>query len=370
MVAYDMRLQMLQENHNSGNNSSVNAAARGRGGACGRNRGGFGRSGGGRGTGNLSNQSKAGGQGAPRPTCQLCKKKGHEVVDCWHRFEEDFQPDVKTAGATHTNYGVDTNCYADSGATNHITAELEKLTVRDNYKGVDKVHTASGLGMQISNVGRTILHTPQSSFHLRNILHVPSANKSLVSVHRFTSDNNSYIEFHPHYFLIKDRATKKILHHGKCEGGLYPLKETGAQHPRQACRVSRPSTWRWHSRLGHASLPMVERVIRENLLPCSVSHDVESVCDSCQKAKSKQFPYTRSDNKSCAPLDLIHSDVWGPAPISVGSYAYYVSFIDDYSRYTWIYLLKHKSEVFSIFKNFQNFVERKFNRKIVHMQTD
>jgi len=62
--------------------------------------------------------------------------------------------------------------------------------------------------------------------------------------------------------------------------------------------------------------------------------------------------------------------VWGPAPVSVGNHAYYVSFIDVYSRYTWIYLLKQKSEVSQVFKDFQNFVERKFNRKIIHMQTD
>ena len=165
---------------------------------------------------------------------------------------------------------------------------------------------------------------------------------------------------------------KKTIHQGRCEGGLYPLRpqEVGAHHHKQACGVSRPSTWIWHSRLGHASFPVVERVIRNNLLPRSTSHHVESVCDSCQKAKSHRFPYSSSENKSCAPLDLIHSDVWGPAPISVGNYTYYVSFIDDYSRYTWIYLLKHKSEVFHVFKNFQSHVERKYTRKIIHMQTD
>jgi len=69
-------------------------------------------------------------------------------------------------------------------------------------------------------------------------------------------------------------------------------------------------------------------------------------------------------------LELISSDVWGPAPVSVGRHSYYVSFIDDFSKYTWIYLIKQKSDVFQVFKNFQNFVERKFGRKIISMQTD
>jgi histone deacetylase 1/2 len=52
---------------------------------------------------------------------------------------------------------------------------------------------------------------------------------------------------------------------------------------------------------------------------------------------------------STYPLQLIHSDVLGPAPESVGRHTYYVSFIDDYSKYTWIYLLRKKSDVFHVF---------------------
>jgi hypothetical protein len=60
----------------------------------------------------------------------------------------------------------------------------------------------------------------------------------------------------------------------------------------------------------------------------------------------------------------------GPAPNSVGRKKYYVSFIDDFSKFTWIYLLRFKSEVFQKFTEFQNMVERQFNTKIVAMQTD
>jgi hypothetical protein len=69
-------------------------------------------------------------------------------------------------------------------------------------------------------------------------------------------------------------------------------------------------------------------------------------------------------------MDLVFSDVWGPAPSSIGRYSYYVSFIDDHSKFTWLYLLRHKSEVFSIFHEFQNLIERQFGRKIQAIQTD
>jgi histone deacetylase 1/2 len=69
-------------------------------------------------------------------------------------------------------------------------------------------------------------------------------------------------------------------------------------------------------------------------------------------------------------MDLVFLDVWGPAPSSIGRYSYYVSFIDDHSKFTWLYLLRHKSEVFSIFHEFQNLIERQFGRKIQAIQTD
>ncbi|WVZ53456.1 hypothetical protein U9M48_004396 [Paspalum notatum var. saurae] len=69
-----------------------------------------------------------------------------------------------------------------------------------------------------------------------------------------------------------------------------------------------------------------------------------SVCDACQQAKSHQLPYHKSTSISSHPLELIFSDVWGPAPDSVGKYKYYVSFVYDFSKFTWIYLLKFKSE--------------------------
>jgi histone deacetylase 1/2 len=62
--------------------------------------------------------------------------------------------------------------------------------------------------------------------------------------------------------------------------------------------------------------------------------------------------------------------VWGHAPSSVGKYTYYVSFIDDYSKFFWIYLLKKNSDVFQVFHNYQQLVERQFGTKILALQSD
>jgi hypothetical protein len=66
----------------------------------------------------------------------------------------------------------------------------------------------------------------------------------------------------------------------------------------------------------------------------------------------------------------VYSDVWGLACTSAGGYKYYVSFIDDYNKFSWIYLLKFKSQVFQVFCEFHKLVERFFSRKIITIQSD
>jgi hypothetical protein len=95
----------------------------------------------------------------------------------------------------------------------------------------------------------------------------------------------------------------------------------------------------------------------------------EFICDACQQVKSHQLPYPKSSSFLSHPLEFIYSDVWGPAPEVVARFKYYVSFIDNFSKFTWIYLPKYKHKVFQKFQEFQTLVERLIDRKIITMQT-
>jgi histone deacetylase 1/2 len=226
--------------------------------------------------------------------------------------------------------------------------------------------------MEISHVGHSTLQSPSNSqIHLRNVLHVPHANKSLVSVNRLARDNRVFFEFHPDHFSIKEQATKKTLLRGRSEGGLYPIKSSSFSSfgNKEALSVAQPSVSLWHHRLGQAATPVVQQILSRHKL--SFLRDKNKhVCDACQQGKIHQLPYPKSSSVSTRPLELVFSDVWGPAPKSVGHFSYYVSFIDDFSKYTWVYLIKHKSEVFSCFREFQTLIERQLNCKILAMQTD
>ena len=70
-------------------------------------------------------------------------------------------------------------------------------------------------------------------------------------------------------------------------------------------------------------------------------------------------------------LELVHSDVFGPVSVpSLGKSVYYVSLIDEFSRNTWIYFLRKKSEVFDKFKEFKALVENQTEKKIKALRTD
>jgi hypothetical protein len=113
--------------------------------------------------------------------CQLCFKPGHTVITCWHRFNADFVPDTNrsAAAASASQGGGDSIWYTDTGATDHITGELDKLAVHERYNGTDQIRTASGAGMDINRIGHSVIHTPSRDLHLKNILHAPQPPKIL-----------------------------------------------------------------------------------------------------------------------------------------------------------------------------------------------
>ena len=84
-----------------------------------------------------------------------------------------------------------------------------------------------------------------------------------------------------------------------------------------------------------------------------------------------RFLLNKHDIQSTFMLQIVHSDVWGRALISsLFGYFYYVVFIDDYTRYTWFFLLKQKSKLFAVFKHFKNLVETQYSSKIRVLGSD
>jgi transposase InsO family protein len=129
------------------------------------------------------------------------------------------------------------------------------------------------------------------------------------------------------------------------------------------------STTMWHRRLGHMLERGLKVLAKRDLLP-----ELKSVslpfCEHCVVSKQNRLKFDRSTTKSKHILDLIHSDVWESPQMSLGGAKYFISFIDDYSRRLWVYPIKKKSDVFSIFKQFKALIELETGKKIKCLRID
>ena len=205
------------------------------------------------------------------------------------------------------------------------------------------------------------------------------------------------LSFHPSFCFIKDLNTKEIVLKGTLDRGLYhflvdhtPIKrgtvsisassrESPAVHSLSLANSKSSSSSSsvpsldlslWHNRLGHPILDVVRLALNSCNVPYAAMKD-SFLCHPCCVSKAHKLQYTLFTSQYNSPLELIHSDLWGPSPVkSRNEYLYYVSFVDNFSRFTWIYLLKTKSDVTSVFKQFKVMSENLLGTKIKMLQSD
>jgi len=173
-------------------------------------------------------------------------------------------------------------------------------------------------------------------------------------------------------FYVKDLNTHEILLSGESKYGLYALTKSSVTLVPQAYwpPCTSASADLWHRRLGHPTTRIFQLLISKNKIICN-NKRLNFQCQSCPLEKSSRLSLGPTGHKTSAPLELIFSDVWGPAPLfSSDGYRYFVIFVDAYTKYVWYYPLVAKSDVYSVFHQFQTLVERQFSLKIKSVQTD
>jgi hypothetical protein len=191
-----------------------------------------------------------------------------------------------------------------------------------------------------------------NNVHLSNVLYVPGLEKNLVSI-SFLEDKGNRIAFVDGEVLSwsRDSSIENARVIGTHESRLYRLLERNDES--LVHDEVNPSEF-WHRRYAHLNyreLPFLEKMV-EGIPKLQSTH--EGICRGCALGKNVKKPFSSSNNRSKEIVDLIHSDVCGRMPVkSLGGSLYYVTFIDDYSRKTWLYILKTKDEVFYKFQEFK-----------------
>ena len=212
---------------------------------------------------------------------------------------------------------------------------------------------------------------------------------NLLSILKLTKDSKCIAIFHPQFCIIPNYATKKITGVGREHRGLYFLKDQPLngvdirmeniiknllESEKEKLLVAGAANGSkvlesyevWHKRLGHAplnnlkQLPNVQLRVTEN-----------KVCVTCPMAKFTRQPFQPSISRSTRVCEMIHMDIWGPYRIPTHrNFRDFLTLVDDYTRTTWVYLLKQKSEVLSTFQQFMTFVSTQFQAIVKVVRSD
>ncbi|KAL0322227.1 UNVERIFIED_CONTAM: Retrovirus-related Pol polyprotein from transposon TNT 1-94 [Sesamum calycinum] len=142
---------------------------------------------------------------------------------------------------------------------------------------------------------------------------------------------------------------------------------------RTAMKAQEDQSWLWHRRLGHFNFQGLKILHQKKMMTdLPQIQAVEGACEACLQGKQHKKPFPSGTSwRAKAVLELIHTDVCGPMRTpSHEQNRYFILFIDDYSRMTWVYFMREKSEVFKVFKKFKNLVEKQSGRSIKVLRSD
>ncbi|GJZ98672.1 gag-pol polyprotein [Tanacetum coccineum] len=237
----------------------------------------------------------------------------------------DFQPHAMSSSSDKSFASSFSKWILDLGAT-HYMSYLMSQFISLNLNSSKSIVAANGDSMPLAGTGSVDTHFVALSV----VYYIPSLTMNLASVSKIC-DSGCDVNFSVSDCSIYDRKTQKVVGTGHKQGDLYVLDHFRDIH-------------------GTAS---------------------SSVDFGCKLAKFSALPFRDSVSSPNVPFDLVHSDVWGPSPVSTkGDSRYYVSFIDDFTRYTWVYLMKRMSDFLAVYKEFRALVKTQHSTVIKCFRCD
>jgi hypothetical protein len=316
--------------------------------------------------------------------CFYCKGKGH-----WKRNCKQYLASLKKDGggkgtpAAHTLVVHITEIFLanscvnswvfDTGSVAHICNTMQgMIRSRSVEKGEVDFRVGNNARVAAVNVGTMQLHLPSGFIlELNNCYFVPSLSRNIVSPSCLMKDGYSFASKDNGCVISKNDM---FVAFASIVNGLFilnlddePICNVNAKRP----RLNELSpTYMWHCRLGHISENRMKKLHNDGFL---TSFDFESyeTCEACLLGKMTKAPFKGFPERASNLLELIHTDVCGPMSTTArGGFQYFITFTDDFSRYGYVYLMKHKSETFEKFKEFQNEVENQCDKKIKALRSD
>ncbi|KAL2237106.1 UNVERIFIED_CONTAM: Retrovirus-related Pol polyprotein from transposon TNT 1-94 [Sesamum indicum] len=317
--------------------------------------------------------------------CYNCGIKGHYIKDCrkprrenrdknYDDKEKTNSVSVESNGEVFVVYEVNSvNSFdmhewlIDSGCTFHMSP-FKDIFSNLRYEHIGFVSMANEKKCEIKGLGDIALCFEGYKMILKNVRYVPDLSHNLISCAALEEDG---LEGRWGKGIMKIMKGSLVVFKAERKRNLYICT---AAYDNFAASVSENyKTTLWHKRLGHISMKGLDFLRKDGILNDKL--DKLDFCDECVLGKHHKvhFPMSPSPNPSMSTciLDYVHADVWGPSNVPThGGNRYFLSVIDNYSRKVFVFLMKHKSEVFDKFEKWKNLVENQTDKKLKSLRTD
>ncbi|GKB28169.1 retrovirus-related pol polyprotein from transposon TNT 1-94 [Tanacetum coccineum] len=343
---------------------------------------------GGRGRGSYRGRGRGRGRGRSfnKATieCYNCHKLGHFSYECpsWKNDANYAEIDEKEEVLLMAHIELQGTrrgdvWLVDSGCSNHMCGQ------RNMFSSLDTSFTHNvklGNNHKLIVVGKGVVKITLNgvSYVVNDVYYVPELKNNLLSVGQLQEKGLDVL------FKGGDRRTCSIFHpsRGKIAESVMSanrmfilLGETSDKAREERCLQVDVANKEelWHHRYGHLSNKGLQ-ILRNKEMVTGLPPigQMKITCEACVKGKHHRVSFPKQSKwRSSEKLELIHSDLCGPiTPPSNGQKRYLISFIDDFSRKTWIYFVVEKSEAFHIFKEFKARVEKQSGSFIKCLRTD
>ena len=219
------------------------------------------------------------------------------------------------------------------------------------------LHVGNGATIAVHAHGNLELCLPSGlNLYLNNVYYVPTLTRNILSVSLLKQSAFNYQFMNDNLHVFKNGI---FYFEARPINGIYEINLDCKSKDNSIYNISDKrgrsdlnQTYLWHCRLGHINKNRISQLQKSGLLKANDNKSFD-ICESCLCGKMTKSRFSRTSERASDLLGIIRIDVCGPFRVS-SRYGdkYYITFTDDFSRYGYVYLMKHKSEAFEMFKLF------------------
>jgi hypothetical protein len=265
-----------------------------------------------------------------------------------------------------------THWVIDSGCTQHMTGDPHMFaSLEENEEYQEKITFGDNLKGKVKGLGKIAISNDHS---LSNVLYVASLSFHLLSIRQLCDLSYQYL-FTPNKVVVSKIDDKQVIFKGFRYNNLYLVDFTSEDANLMTYLFTKTSLgWLWHRRLAHVRINTLNKLLKKELVRGlkDVKFEKDKPCSACQAGKQVANTHpTKAYKSTLRVLELLHIDLFGPTTYkSLGGNLYCLVIVDDYSRYTWTFFLRDKSEVATYFKKFAKRAQNEFEVKIKKIRSD